>query len=274
MADHRPIGVLDSGLGGLTALRELIRLMPGEDFVYFGDTGRVPYGTRSAETILKFTRQDIRFLTSFDIKALVVACGTISSAVLPALEGTYGFPLIGVVGPAAEAAVKATRNGCIGLMATSASVRSGAYERALAATSERTAEGGCPCSLTSVSCPLLVPLIENGKISSHDPILQAVLTEYLEPLLAAGVDTIILGCTHYPHITEALSALAPGVTLIDAGRETALRCASRLACAPSENTGKTRFFVSDTVENFVQAAERFLGQPLQSPAERIEIEEF
>jgi glutamate racemase len=269
---NRPIGVLDSGLGGLTALRELIRLMPGEDFVYFGDTGRVPYGTRSAETILRFTRQDIRFLAAFDLKALVVACGTISSVAMPALEAT-GFPMIGVVGPAVEAAAKATRNGKIGLMATTASVRSGAYERALTEIQHRAA--GCrPCNLTAIACPLLVPLIENGRTGPDDPVLNTILAEYLEPLLAKNVDTLILGCTHYPHIMDAIASQAPGTALVDAGREAALRCAALMPHTTSENTGKSRFFVSDTVDNFSSAAERFLGQPLQNPVERVEIEEY
>jgi glutamate racemase len=233
----------------------------------------VPYGTRSAATIEKFTRQDIRFLKTFDIAALVVACGTVSTAVLPSLAGEgYAFPMIGVVRPAVQAAIQATRNGSIGLMATAASVRSGAYDKAL--QDAGTGAPGAPFSLTSVSCSLLVPLVENGRTDPADPALNIILQEYLEPLLSKNVDVIILGCTHYPLIADAVTALAPGVSLIDAGRETAVYCAGTLPPANPEQTGTVRFYVSDTADNFSAIAERFLGQSLSGSVERIEIEDY
>ena len=189
--DNRPIGVFDSGVGGLTAVRRLHEILPHEDIIYFGDTGRVPYGTRSAETILKYTRQDVRFLRKFDIKAIVVACNTVSATALDIVANETDVPMIGVVWPACAAARAATKTGRIGVIGTPATVRSGVYDRMLKAADPNLAVFMQPC-------PLLVPLVENGRVHCGDIVAETVVREYLAPIKAQNVDTLILACTHYP----------------------------------------------------------------------------
>ena len=197
--DQRPIAVFDSGLGGLTALRELRKLLPGEEFVYFGDTGRVPYGGRSRETIRRYTRQDTAFLCSFHPKAIVVACGTVSANALDVVEAESGLPVFGVVEPAARAAVEASR-GKVGVIGTAASIRSGAYERAISGLDGRT-------ELLAAPCPLFVPMVENGRSRPGDQVVELVAREYLEPFLNWGADTLVLGCTHYPLLREVITGI-------------------------------------------------------------------
>ena len=180
--DHRPIGVFDSGLGGLTAVRELMQLLPREDIIYFGDTARVPYGVRSPETILKFARQDMNFLCSYDLKAVVIACGTVSTTSLSTLRREYHLPIIGVVEPTAAQAARATKSGRIGLIATAASIRSGAYERKIAAQRPG-------ATVYGKACPLFVPLVENGRFQVGDPVIETVAREYLQSMQDADVDT-------------------------------------------------------------------------------------
>ena len=187
--DHRPIGVFDSGLGGLTAVRELRRLLPGEDIIYFGDTGRVPYGSRSREILVRYARQDVAFLRTFDLKAIVVACGTVSTTALEVLVRENDIPVWGVVEPAAQAAAQATRNGRVGLIGTQATIRSGAYERQIA-------QENPAIQVLTGACPLFVPLVENGRFRPGDIVAETVAAEYLAPMREAGVDTLVLGCTH------------------------------------------------------------------------------
>ena len=189
--DNRPIGVFDSGLGGLTAVKALRRLLPGEDLIYFGDTARVPYGGRSRETLLKYARQDIAFLRSFDLKAVLIACGTVTSTSLDTLRKDNDLPVLGVVEPSCREALAATNNKKIGMIATLASARSGAYERTLKGLD-------ADVQVVSQPCPLFVPLVENGRFRQGDVVIETVAREYLTPLMEAGVDTLILGCTHYP----------------------------------------------------------------------------
>ena len=202
--DDRPIGVFDSGLGGLTTVRELCRLLPEEDIVYFGDTGRVPYGSRSRETIVKYARQDVAFLRTFDLKTIVIACGTVSTTALDVLAAENPIPVLGVVAPAARAAARATRSGSIGLIGTQASIRSGAYERLIRAENPA-------ARVLAQPCPLFVPLVENGRFRPGDVVIETVAAEYLAPLKEAGVDTLVLGCTHYPLLEKVIGALGPGV---------------------------------------------------------------
>lgn len=266
--DARPIGVFDSGLGGLTAVRRMLEVLPGEDLIYFGDTGRVPYGGRSGETILKYARQDIRFLLTFDIKAVVVACGTVSATVLGELEKETSLPIIGVVKPAAARAAAVSGNRKIGLIGTQASIRSGAYERELRRLDPRIA-------VTAQACPLLVPLVEAGRISPEDPVVRLLLEEYLDPLLRAGVDTIILGCTHYPLLTEAIAALAgDGIRLIDPGAEAARETAALFpdAASPGHRQGRVRYFVSDNIEGFSKSAELFLQRRVAEHASLVDMD--
>ena len=267
--DKRPIGVFDSGLGGLTAVRELRRLLPGEDIVYFGDTGRVPYGSRSRDTIVKYARQDAAFLNTFDPKAIVVACGTVSANALDVLQRENSIPVLGVVDPAAHAAAMASKNGRIGLIGTEASIRSGAYERALADLRP-------DARIFPKACPLFVPLVENGRFKSGDAVAELVVAEYLEPLKQAGVDTLVLGCTHYPLLREVIAAfMGPDATLIDAGGACAHRVGEVLRASDSRSGwtsgGKCRYFVSDSVAGFAPLASLFLGEDVSEAVAQVDI---
>jgi glutamate racemase len=270
--DNRPIGVFDSGLGGLTAVRELSRLLPCEDIVYFGDTGRVPYGGRSRETILKYARQDIAFLRTFDLKAIVIACGTVSATTMETLVSENAIPLLGVVEPAGLAAVKATKNKKIGLIGTQASIRSGAYERVIS--------GFDPCmKVTAAPCPLLVPLVENGRFRQGDAVAETVTAEYLAPIKKAGVDTLVLGCTHYPLLKPIIAAcMGSGVTLIDAGEQCARQVVrllnARDALASEGKTGAHHYYVSDTVEGFARLASIFLLHDVTEEVKQVDIDAF
>lgn len=267
--DNRPIGIFDSGLGGLTAVRQLLRLLPGEDIVYFGDTGRVPYGNRSRETITRYARQDCRFLLENDVKLLIAACGTVSSAAADVLEG-MPVPAFGVVEPAAKAAVEATRSGRIGVIGTSATVRSGAFQRCI--TDLRR-----DVQVIMQACPMFVPLVENGWIDRADPVARLMAERYLQPLREQRIDTLILGCTHFPLLTPILSdILGEEVTLIDSGREAALRCAQLLGERDALNTtqrqGSCRFYISDRQEDFARMAAMFLGHPVEDDLHMVNID--
>ena len=267
--DSRPIGVFDSGLGGLTTVRELCRLLPGEDIVYFGDTGRVPYGSRSKETIIRYARQDVAFLRTFDLKLIVIACGTVSTTALDILANENPIPVLGVVAPAAAAAAETTQNGRIGLIGTQASIRSGAYE-ALIRKADPAAQ------VTAQPCPLFVPLVENGRFRPGDVVIETVAGEYLAPLKEAGVDTLVLGCTHYPLLQDVIAAqMGPQVRLVNAGAEGARAAAARLA-ADDALSGKTeggscRYFVSDRQEDFSRLASIFLGWDVTGAVGQVDI---
>ena len=267
--DTRPIGVFDSGLGGLTAVRELARIMPEEDLVYFGDTGRVPYGGRSKDILVKYARQDTAFLRSFDPKAIVIACGTVSATALDVLREENDIPIFGVVEPAAYAAAHVTKNGRVGLIGTRASIRSRAYERALDALCPNTA-------VTARACPLLVPLVENGRFQSGDIVAETIVGEYLAPVKAAGVDTLILGCTHYPLMKPLIGAyMGPDVSLVDVGEQCARWVKKQLEWDGLRNerpgAGRHRYYVSDSTEDFAALASIFLGEDVAGEVEQIEI---
>jgi len=270
--DSRAIGVFDSGLGGLTAVRELSRLLPGEKLVYFGDTGRVPYGGRSRETILKYARQDVAFLRQFDLKAVVIACGTVSTTALDTLRTENLFPVWGVVEPAVQAAAAATKNKKVGLIGTAATIRSGAYEKALAAIDPS-------IEVVARACPLFVPLVENGRTQPGDVVIETVCGEYLEDLKRAEVDTLILGCTHYPLLKEVIGAcMGPEVELIDVGAACARYVAGELKQAnllaeEDENSGCS-YYVSDTVDGFSALASRFLGRDVTGFVQRVDIDKY
>jgi glutamate racemase len=255
--NQRPIGVFDSGLGGLTAVRRLRELMPSENIIYFGDTARVPYGNRARETLLKYARQDLRFLRSFDLKAVVVACGTVSTNCLEALQAESDIPIVGVVEPAVRRAAALSRNRRVGLAATRASVSSGAYERAFYRQDPALA-------VHSLPCPLFVPLVEEGRCRPGDAVIETVAAEYLAPLREAGVDTLVLGCTHYPLLTDVIGAvMGPGVSLVDVGAEAARACRDLLAAADGlaeRASGSACFYTSDRVVDFRRLAALFLGE--------------
>jgi glutamate racemase len=267
--DRRPIGVFDSGLGGLTALRELARIMPEEDLIYFGDTGRVPYGSRSRDTIIRYARQDVAFLSSFDPKAIVIACGTVSTTALEVLTQECAIPIFGVVEPAARAAAQLTRNGRVGLIGTIATIRSGAYERAVTALRPGT-------QVAAQACPLLVPLVENGRYQPGDPVAETVAAEYLAPLKEQGVDTLMLGCTHYPLLRDIVGGImGPEVALVDVGAQCARWVCGQLngrgLRTDSQGPGSHRYYVSDSTGDFAALASIFLGEDVTDGVEQIDI---
>ena len=255
--DNRPIGVFDSGLGGLTAVAEIRKILPSENIIYFGDTSRVPYGGRSKEILLKYARQDVAFLRSFDIKAIVVACGTVSTTALPVLREENDLPLLGVVEPACRRAVKLTKSKRIGMIATAASVRSGTYEAVIRDLDP-------DAQVISRACPLFVPLVENGRCNRGDVVIETVAREYLEPLKAAGIDTLILGCTHYPLLTDVIAdVMGQNITLINAGAEAAWELKRTLTAQDllaQERLGETALYASDLGGDFKELAGYFLQE--------------
>jgi glutamate racemase len=267
--NNAPIGVFDSGLGGLTAVREFLKILPNENIIYFGDTGRVPYGSRSNDTIKKYAFQDAKFLLKHNVKMVVAACGTVSS-VATNLKNDLPVPYTGVVSPTCYAAVQATKNKKIGVIGTSATIKSHSYKK-LIENFDSSVE------VIEQDCPLFVPLVENGFINKDDQIVRLVIKRYLAPLMEAQVDTVILGCTHYPIIKDAISSvMGEKVKLIDSGRETALYAKKILTeknlLNGSEQKGHSEFYVSDTPEGFENVAGVFLGENIKHSVEQINIE--
>ncbi len=268
--DTRPIGIFDSGLGGLTAVKEFNRILPGEDVIYFGDTGRVPYGTRSDETILKYVRQDIRFLMSHDIKGIIIACGTASSVALDTVKKEFDIPIIGVVRPAAKAALRATKNKKIGVLGTTGTINSGSYEKMLKHLS-------ADAEIYTRACPMFVPLVENGYLNSEAT--NIIAREYLLPLKEKGVDTLILGCTHYPLLYETISAIMGSeVTLIDSGSVTADEVKEKMKVADMLNEsgrpGLNRYYVTDAVSQFETLGSVFLEKKIEGQVAKTDIEKW
>ncbi len=269
--DNRPIGVFDSGLGGLTAVKELEKVLPRESVVYLGDTGRVPYGSKSRETVRGYARQDMKFLIGQNVKAVLAACGTVSSTSAD-IGASLPVPYFDVVVPTARAAAAATKNGKVGIIATSASIRSDAYRKALLAIDYK-------LEVYSQPCPLFVPLVENGFVSPQEEVTRLVAERYLSPLRESGVDVLILGCTHYPIIAPTIaSVMGRGVTLIDSGREAALALAEALRArdglCDGEQPRRASYYVTDDPEGFVGVAELFLGHSMDGRTERINIETY
>jgi len=251
-----PIGVFDSGVGGLTVFRAVERAVPGESLVYLGDTARVPYGTRSPETVVRYSVEAARFLRERGIKLLVVACNTASAVALEPIGAAAGVPVLGVIGPGARRAVARSGSGRIGVIGTRATIRSGAYAAAIRALRPQ-------AQVTSQACPLFVPLAEEG--FTEDEIAGAVARRYLAPLAAAGVDTLVLGCTHYPLLSSTIAAtMGDGVALVDSAEAVAEEVRGWVgAAAPAAAPGEHHFFVTDSPEPFQQVAERFLGRPIR-----------
>lgn len=252
------IGIFDSGVGGLTVLREITRLLPQEDTIYFGDTARVPYGTKSPETVTRYAQEITSFLVRRDIKLLVVACNTASAVALPHLKRMFSIPVVGVIEPGAERAVSATLNGRIGVIGTSATIRSSAYTRAIKRKKS-------DAIVLTRACPLFVPLAEEGWVDNQVARLTAEI--YLQELKEAAIDTLVLGCTHYPLLKTLISdVMGEGVTLVDSAAETARTVASILAerkiMRPSSEVGNHSCFVSDIPAGFVRVGNRFLGGKL------------
>jgi len=259
-----PIGVFDSGVGGLTVLRALRARLPHESTVYLGDTARVPYGARSAQTVVRYALNNARFLSeAAPIKLLVVACNTASAVALPALSEALEVPVIGVVEPGADAALAASRGGAVAVIGTRGTVQSGAYQRALAARAP-------DLEVISQPCPLFVPLAEEGW--TDDAVAEAVARRYLEGLPGQGVDTLVLGCTHYPLLASTIAGVVgPGVRLVDSAAATAEAVAQRLeaagALAPAAPAPTHQLYVTDAPEAFARVAARFLGEAPPPPIE-------
>ncbi len=270
--DNRPIGVFDSGLGGLTAVREIMALLPAEDIIYFGDTGRVPYGGRSRETIVKYARQDINFLMQHDIKAIVVACNTADAVARRFVQQEFRLPIFGVVEPSAKRAAQTTRLGKIGLIGTNATIASGLYEQIIR-------EARPDAQVMALACPLLVPLVENGRISPGDVVIETVVREYLQPLRDWGCDTLVLGCTHYPLLAGIIGAfMGPEVSLINSGASAAQTVreglGARGALAVRSRAGVSRYYVSDSPAGFSETASLFLQREIRDDVTQINIDQF
>jgi glutamate racemase len=250
---RRPIGVFDSGVGGLTVVRALRAALPGEDIVYLGDTARVPYGSKSPRTVERYSLACQKFLLDRGVKLVVIACNTASAFALDALREASPVPVIGAVEPGADAALATTVTGRIGVIGTLGTVRSGAYERAIAARRP-------DAHVTAMACPLLVPLAEEGWF--EHPATRLVAAEYLAPLQAAGIGTLVLGCTHYPLLAPLLAdIMGPSVKLIDSGTETA-RALAEILDQEAPGPATHRFAVSDDPERFARVGARFLGERL------------
>ena len=269
--NNKPIGVFDSGLGGLTAVKELLKVLPYENIIYFGDTGRVPYGDKSRKTILKYALQDIEFLKSLDVKMILAACGTVSS-ILEESNVNIEIPFTGVIAPTATAAASATRNNKIGIIGTTATIKSGSYKRELLKINPN-------LQIFEQDCPLFVPLVENGFIEKDNKATLIIAEKYLAGLRNKKIDTLILGCTHYPIISEIISkVIGPEVKLIDSGREAAIFAANALSFSENlterKNSGSCVFFVSDTVNSFSKNAGLFLPQNVSQKVKMVDIEKY
>ena len=265
--DNRAIGVFDSGLGGLTAVKELHRILPNENIVYLGDTGRVPYGSRSRETIIRYAKEDIDFLLKKDIKMIVAACGTVSSTLPKAVSEALPIPYVDMILPAAQEACALSSEGRIGVVGTSATLKSNAFGKAIRSISNEIRVFGSPC-------PLLVHLVENGMIQPDNQITSLTVQMYLEPLMKENIDTLILGCTHYPILYDTFNKILDyKVTLIDPGK-----CAARYVqsilmkndmLADREEQGVTEYNVTDETETFDKTASIFLGEKVTGAVNRV-----
>lgn len=269
---NAPVGVFDSGVGGLTVVREVMRQLPGERIIYFGDTARVPYGSKSKDTIVRYSRQIIRFLRTKGVKAIVIACNTASAYALEAVSAESDIPIIGVIDAGARTAVSATRNGKIGVIGTEGTIGSGIYTEVMKKLRPDIEVVGKPC-------PLFVPLVEEGLL--HDSVTDEIASRYLSVLKGKYIDTLVLGCTHYPLLRSTLQRLmGDEVTLVNPAYETALELRellekkglSRGAAAP-EDGEKYQFYVSDLAEKFTDFATSILPEEVKE-TKKINIEEY
>jgi glutamate racemase len=274
MSNEGPIGIFDSGVGGLTVAREIFKSLPGEDVVYFGDVGRYPYGGRSEEIITRFTHQDVLFLLEHNVKFIICACNTASAVALDEVTPHYDVPMVGVIEPGARAAAQRTSSGRIGVIGTRATIGSDAYARTIHKINPQ-------LKVFSLACPLFVPLAEEGYVDREATTL--IARDYLQTMHDVDIDTLVLGCTHYPLLKEVLSGvMGDNVTLIDSGEETARVVSEALGAAdllrpasgpPSRHKGEHKFFVSDVPDKFTQVATRFLGEVLDKVT-RIDISRY
>lgn len=267
-----PIGVFDSGVGGLTVVREIIRQIPNEKIIYFGDTARVPYGSKSRDTVTRFSEQIVRFLESFQVKTIVVACNTASAYAMEALEQDTDIPMIGVVKPGAKMAAEMTKNGRVGVIATEATIGSQIYTEYIRNLNKKVTVYG-------KACPLFVPLVEEGLW--EDPVTDEIARRYLTELIDIDIDTLILGCTHYPLIRSTLrKIMGEGVTLVNPAYETARELKEMLERLdllrtepPGLGSNRYQFYVSDKAEKFVRFANSIIKYGILS-AKTVNMEDF
>jgi len=255
---NAPIGVFDSGIGGLTVVKELIRNLPGEDIVYLGDTARVPYGTKSGRTVIAYSRSNTEFLISKGIKLLVVACNTASSVSIPSLRAEFDMPVLGVIEPGTKKAVEVTNKNKIGVIGTPSTINSGAYTKAI--------ENLNPdIKVISEACPLFVPLADEGWVEGE--IVEGIAKEYLNPIKDSGIDVLVLGCTHYPLLKNMIQKIVGDeITLVDSAQETASQIKQILVKKDLLNDSKTPserdFYLTDVSDTFISVAGRFLGEKI------------
>ena len=258
--NEKPIGVFDSGIGGLTVLKEILKALPYENTVYLGDTARVPYGIRSPETVLRYSFENTRFLISKNIKLLVIACNTSSAISLDSIKEAVNIPVIGVIEPGAKAAVKATKNKIVGVIGTEATIKSNSYAKAIKKLDEK-------ISVIGLACPLFVPLVEEGWTDGM--IASLIAEKYLGSFKNTNIDTIVLGCTHYPLLKKVISdVMGSKVILIDSAIETASEIKNILKTSGLERSKEDspfrEFFVTDSVEKFKYIGEKFLGERINN----------
>ena len=266
MSILKRLGVFDSGLGGLTVLNEVCKYNPGLDVVYFGDTARVPYGSRTVETINRYAEQDVRFLLSQGVEAILIACGTVSTNCLPSLQSIFTLPIVGVIDAGCQAALRASKAKRIGVIGTRATVNSRAYELRIREL--------CPEAKTwGVECPLFVPLIENG-FAPDDPITVMTVERYLSQFKGTGVDTIIMGCTHYPFLASTLQKILPDVTFINVGKALSHRLRVDFELPVSSEPSRVSYFVSDEDTGFLQIARTYLDAVSADEVQKVNIDKF
>lgn len=264
-----PIGIFDSGIGGLTVVKQLSRLLPNEQLIYFGDTARVPYGSKSPRLVQQYALEDARFLLQFDVKMIVVACNSASAAALTLLQERLDIPVVGVVVPGARAAVQHTKNKRVGVIGTAATIGSGAYSREIQRLDPQ-------INVLGQACPLLVPLVEEGWVDDYVTVL--TIKKYLNELLKNQIDTLILGCTHYPVLEQTIQEIIGyEIRLIDSGKETAREVKELLTAKKLLHLGskqaEDRFYVSDIPAKFEEVGSRFLGRQLKN-LERVDFDRF
>ncbi len=262
-----PIGIFDSGIGGLTVVKRVLSLLPNENIIYFGDTARVPYGSKSNATVIEYALQDAHFLNNKNVKLIIVACNTASAIALDSLKKEFSIPIIGMINPGAKLALKETKNGKIGVIGTSATITNKAYSKQLLELDPNV-------EVLEKACPLFVPVAEEGWLD-HEA-TRIIAREYLQDMIDFGVDTLILGCTHYPLLSQIIEEImGDDVTLIDSGYAASLEVEDYLNGRGDRNgsnqLGSQKFFVSDSPEKFKQLAERFLGSKVDH-IEKIDVE--
>lgn len=269
--DNRAIGVFDSGLGGLTVFKEISKQLPGESLIYFGDSGRAPYGTKSRETVVKYTLQDIRFLMSQDIKMMVIACNTMSAHSYEIVKESVNIPIIEVIGSGAKAAVAQTKNKKLGVIGTNATINSGAYQKAINKLDSS-------ISVVQKACPLFVPLVEEGQEWWDNDIALNIAQKYLADLRDTGVDTLVLGCTHYPLLENVISrVMGENVKLVSSATEVAgvvkkLIIDNNIQC-DTNSASEYRYYTSDSIEKFEPLCSTILGRDVNS-AQKVDIEKY